>query len=244
MLWNPLATMREQWSRRPTVSVIDDDIRIQSALRRVFESVGLNVQLFTSGSRFLESPILDDASCIVLDVRFPVSGLKFQEELAKAKIQVPIVFLTGHGDIQMAVRAMKAGAVDFLTKPFREQDLLDAVATALERDWARRAEERAHSALRERLNSLSARERDIVAGVAAGALNKQIAADLGVSEVTVKVHRATAMRKLRAKSVAELVRIAVQAEPLALLPREAHKGEQLQGESLDAIYREPSKHGR
>jgi RNA polymerase sigma factor (sigma-70 family) len=136
----------------------------------------------------------------VLDVRFPVSGLKFQEELAKAKIQVPIVFLTGHGDIPMAVRAMKAGAVDFLTKPFREQDLLDAVATALEKDRARRAKERANSVLRESLNSLSARERDIVARVAAGALNKQIAADLGVSEVTVKVYRATAMRKLRAKS--------------------------------------------
>jgi RNA polymerase sigma factor (sigma-70 family) len=148
-----------------------------------------------------------------------VSGLKFQEEFAKANVQVPIVFLTGHGDIPMAVRAMKAGAVDFLTKPFREQDLLDAVATALEKDRARRAKELANSALRESLNSLSARERDIVARVAAGALNKQIAADLGVSEVTVKVHRATAMRKLRAKSVAELVRIAVQAEPLALLPR-------------------------
>ena len=148
-----------------------------------------------------------------------MSGLKFQEELAKANVQVPIVFLTGHGDIPMAVRAMKAGAVDFLTKPFREQDLLDAVATALEKDRARRANELANTALRESLNSLSARERDIVARVAAGALNKQIAADLGVSEVTVKVHRATAMRKLRAKSVAELVRIAVQAEPLALLPR-------------------------
>ena len=149
----------------------------------------------------------------MLDVRFPVSGLKFQEELAKANVQVPIVFLTGHGDIPMAVRAMKAGAVDFLTKPFREQDLLDAVATALEIDRARRAKELANSALRESLNSLSARERDIVARVAEGALNKQIAADLGVSEVTVKVYRATAMRKLRAKSVADLVRIAVQAEP-------------------------------
>ena len=132
----------------------------------------------------------------------------------KAKVRVPIVFLTGHGDIPMAVRAMKAGAVDFLTKPFREQDLLDAVATALEKDRARRAKELANSALRESLNSLSARERDIVARVAEGALNKQIAADLGVSEVTVKVYRATAMRKLRAKSVADLVRIAVQAEPL------------------------------
>ena len=215
--------MKGQSSRTPTVSVIDDDARIRAALKDVFELVGLNVQLFTSGNTFLESPIPESANCIVLDVRFPVSGLKFQEELAKAKIQVPIVFLTGHGDIPMAVRAMKAGAVDFLTKPFREQDLLDAVATALEMDRARRAKELANSALRESLNSLSARERDIVARVAAGALNKQIAADLGVSEVTVKVYRATAMRKLRAKSVADLVRIAVRAEPLTPFPREVDK---------------------
>ena len=219
MLWNQLATMKRECFRTPTVSVIDDDVHIRAALKKVFESCGLNVQFFTSGHSFLESAISDSTGCIVLDVRFPVSGLKFQEELAKANVQVPIVFLTGHGDIPMAVRAMKAGAVDFLTKPFREQDLLDAVATALEKDRARRANELANTALRESLNSLSARERDIVARVAAGALNKQIAADLGVSEVTVKVHRATAMRKLRAKSVAELVRIAVQAEPLALLPR-------------------------
>lgn len=225
MLWKQLATAKGEFFRRPTVSVIDDDVHIRAALKKVFESVALNVQFFKSGHAFLESPISGSPGCIVLDVRFPVSGLKFQEELAKANIQVPIVFLTGHGDIPMAVRAMKAGAVDFLTKPFREQDLLDAVATALEKDRARRAKELANSALRESLNSLSARERDIVARVAAGALNKQIAADLGVSEVTVKVYRATAMRKLRAKSVAELVRIAVQAEPLALLPREVDKAE-------------------
>lgn len=217
--------MEGERSRRPTVSVIDDDAFIRATLKRVFESVGLAVELFKSGHSFLEYPLSDSPNCIVLDVRFPVSGLKFQEELAKANIQVPIVFLTGHGDIPMAVRAMKAGAVDFLTKPFREQDLLDAVATALDKDRARRADELATSTLRERFNSLSARERDIVARVAAGALNKQIATDLGVSEVTIKVHRATAMRKLRAKSVAELVRIAVLAEPLALLPREADKAE-------------------
>lgn len=225
MLWNQLATMRGEHSRRATVSVIDDDVHIRAALKKVFESVGLNVQLFASGHSFLESPISDSAGCIVLDVRFPVSGLKFQEELAKANIQVPIVFLTAHGDISMAVRAMKAGAVDFLTKPFREQDLLDAVATALEKDRARRAKELANAALRESLNSLSARERDVVARVAAGALNKQIAADLGVSEVTVKVNRATAMRKLGAKSVAELVRIVVQADPLATLPQGLEKAE-------------------
>jgi FixJ family two-component response regulator len=137
-----------------------------------------------------------------------MSGLRFQEELTKAKIHVPIVFLTGHGDIPMAVRAIKAGAVDFLTKPFRNQDLLDAVSTALEQDRAHRAKEQASSTLRKNFDSLSARERDVVARVAAGRLNKQIAADLRVSEVTVKVHRANAMRKLRAKSVPELVRTA------------------------------------
>jgi FixJ family two-component response regulator len=126
--------MKGESSRTPTVSVIDDDAGIRAALKDVFESVGLNVQLFTSGNAFLESPIPESANCIVLDVRFPVSGLKFQEELVKAKVRVPIVSLTGHGNIPMAVRAMKAGAVDFLTKPFREQDLLDAVATALEMD--------------------------------------------------------------------------------------------------------------
>ena len=136
-----------------------------------------------------------------------MSGPKFQEELAKAEIRVPIVFLTGYGDVPMAVRAIKAGAVDFLTKPFREQDLLDAVTTALEQDASRRAEELKNATLRESFNSLSGREREVIAQVAAGALNKQIAADLGVSEVTVKVHRANAMRKLRAKSVAELVRM-------------------------------------
>ena len=136
-----------------------------------------------------------------------MSGPKFQEELAKAEIRVPIVFLTGYGDIPMAVRAIKAGAVDFLTKPFREQDLLDAVTTALEQDGSRRAEELKNATLRESFDSLSGREREVIAQVAAGARNKQIAADLGVSEVAVKVHRANAMRKLRAKSVAELVRM-------------------------------------
>lgn len=141
MLWNQFATTSRECSQQATVSVIDDDVHIRAALKKIFRTVGLNVQLFTSGHSFLESPISDSAGCIVLDVRFPVSGLKLQEELAKANIRVPIVFLTGHGDIPMAVRAMKAGAVDFLTKPFREQDLLDAVATALEMDRARRAKE-------------------------------------------------------------------------------------------------------
>jgi FixJ family two-component response regulator len=192
------------------VFVIDENASLRAALKELFESVGLQVEFFASGSAFLENrPPESTNSCLVLDVRLPgMSGLRFQEELTKAKIHVPIVFLTGHGDIPMAVRAIKAGAVDFLTKPFRNQDLLDAVSTALEQDRAHRAKEQASSTLRKNFDSLSARERDVVARVAAGRLNKQIAADLRVSEVTVKVHRANAMRKLRAKSVPELVRTA------------------------------------
>ena len=191
------------------VFVIDNDASLRAAFKELFESVGLQVEFFASGSAFLENRNPNTtSSCLVLDVRLPgMSGLKVQEELAKAKISTPIIFLTGHGDIPIAVRAMKAGAVEFLTKPFRDQDLLDAVSTALDQDRARRAKEQASSTLRESFNSLSARERDVVAGVTAGRLNKQIAADLGVSEVTVKVHRANAMRKLRVKSVQELVRM-------------------------------------
>ena len=191
-----------------TVFVIDDDASLRAALKELFESVGLQVELFGSGESFLERKHSNSTSCLVLDIRLPgMSGLKCQEELANAKISIPIIFLTGHGDIPMAVRAMKSGAVDFLTKPFRNQDLLDAVAAALEQDRARRTKEESHSTLRENFKSLSPRERDVVIRVASGGLNKQIAADLGVSEVTVKVHRANAMRKLRVKSVAELVRI-------------------------------------
>ena len=191
------------------VFLIDNDASLRAALKELFESVGLHVEFFASGSAFLENrPPESTNSCLVLDARLPgMSGLRFQEELTKVKIHVPIVFLTGHGDIPMAVRAMKAGAVDFLTKPFRNQDLLDAVFTALEQDRAHREKEQASSTLRENFDSLSARERDVVAGVTAGRLNKQIAADLGVSEVTVKVHRAKAMRKLLVKSVQELVRM-------------------------------------
>jgi FixJ family two-component response regulator len=190
------------------VFVIDNDASLRAALKELFEFVGLHVELFASGSAFLENrPPESTNNCLVLDVRLPgMSGLRFQEELATAEVNIPIIFLTGHGDIPMAVRAMKAGAVDFLTKPFRNQDLLDAVSTALDQDRARRAKEQSSSTLRESFDRLSARERDVVAGVTAGRLNKQIAADLGVSEVTVKVNRANAMRKLRAKSVPELVR--------------------------------------
>ena len=191
------------------VFVIDEDASLRATLKEHFESVGLHVELFASGGSFLENRNPNTtSSCLVLDVRLTgMSGLKVQEELAKAKISTPIIFLTSHADIPIAVRAMKAGAVDFLTKPFRNQDLLDAVSTALEQDRARRDKEQSNSTLLKRFKSLSARERDVVAGVIVGRLNRQIAADLGVSEITVKVHRANAMRKLRAKSLPELVRM-------------------------------------
>jgi len=190
------------------VVVIDDDPSCRVALKELFESVGLKVQLYASGRTFLEDGLPDASSCLVLDIRLPeTSGLKVQEELAKAHIDVPIVFVTGHGDIPMAVRAMKAGAADFLTKPFRSEDLLDAVFSALERDRARRKERELHSTNRKNFESLSARQREVVARVAAGDLNKQIAAKLELSEVTVKLHRARAMHKMGAKTLAELMRM-------------------------------------
>ena len=190
------------------IVVIDADASCQAGLKELFQSVGLEVKLYTSGSAFLEDGTPEDPSCLVLDVRLPgMGGPKLQEELVKAKIRLPIVFLTEYGDIPMAVRAMKAGAVDFLTKPFRNQDLLDAVFAALEQDRVRREKEESHSTLQKNFESLSPREREVIARVAAGDLNKQIAAALGVSEVTVKLHRANAMRKMRAKSLADLVRM-------------------------------------
>jgi FixJ family two-component response regulator len=200
--------------RDEIVVVIDDDASVQAALAQLLKSVGLKVKLYTSGIAFLEDGTPDMASCIVLAVRLPqMSGLKFQEELAKLNIRVPIVFLTAHADIPMAVRALKAGAVDFLTKPFREQDLLDAVFTALERDRVRRELQKLHSTLREHFESLSPREREVITRVTVGDPNKQIAAELGLSEVTVKVHRANAMRKMRAKSLADLVRMIEHCDP-------------------------------
>ncbi len=190
------------------VVVIDDDGEVRAALKGLLDSVGLKVSLFGSAAEFLESTVPDTTCCMVLDVRMPnMSGLQLQEELARAEVQIPIVFITGHGDIPMAVRAMKAGAVDFLTKPFANQDLLDAVFSALERDRARRTQQESISTLRGYFNALSVREKQVLSHVAAGRLNKQIAADLGISEVMVKVHRANGMRKMHAKSVAEWVRM-------------------------------------
>ena len=191
------------------VFVIDDDASMRTSLSSLFRSVGLRVEVFDSASDFLKAGRPDAASCMVLDVRLPgVSGLDFQSELAKANIRIPIVFITGHGDIPMTVKAMKAGAVEFLTKPFREQDLLDAVRLGLERDRIRRAGEAVVSELRGKFEALTSREQEVMGFVTSGLMNKQIAADLGVSEITVKVHRGNVMRKMGAKSLADLVRMA------------------------------------
>jgi FixJ family two-component response regulator len=190
------------------VYVLDDDAYARQGLDNLLQSVGLQVMTFASVKEFLGSVRPDAASCLVLDVRLPgLSGLDFQTELMKLNINIPIVFITGHGDIPMTVRAMKAGAVEFLTKPIREQDLLDAVRIALDRDSTQRSNAKAITDTRARLESLTPRERDVVALVTSGRMNKQVAAELGVSEVTVKVNRHNAMKKLGTKSLADLVRL-------------------------------------
>src|SRR5215203_2151155 len=191
------------------VFVIDDDEAVRDSLKSLLRSVGLNVEAFGSAAEFLAIKPPNVPSCLVLDVRLPgVSGLDFQDELAKADIQVPIIFITGHGDIPMTVKAMKAGAVEFLPKPFRDQDLLDAVRVGLDRDRAKRESDRSTSKLRTDFESLTAREEQVIALVTSGLMNKQIAAEIGVSEITAKVHRGNVMRKMGAKSLAELVRMA------------------------------------
>ncbi len=193
----------------PTVFVIDDDPSMRESLSNLFRSVGLQVEVFGSASEFLQSKLPDVTSCLLLDVRLPrLSGLDFQVELMKAGIHIPIIFMTGHGDIPMSVKAMKAGAVDFLSKPFRDEDMLDAVARAIENDRKRRADAEAHSDVRARFAILTAREREVLALVAAGLLNKQIAAEIGLAEITVKIHRANVMKKMGVKSLADLVRTA------------------------------------
>lgn len=201
---------------RSTVLVVDDDVSVREALSDLFQSVGLHVEVFASTQEFLKNRRPEGPGCLVLDVRLPgKSGLDFQQELNAANINLPIVFLTGHGDIPMSVRAMKAGAVEFLTKPFRDQDMLDAVQLAIEQDRKQHKDAVATFKLKANFETLSAREQQIMSLVAAGLMNKQIAAEIGVSEVTVKVHRGSVMRKMGAKSIADLVRMsdALRARP-------------------------------
>jgi FixJ family two-component response regulator len=191
------------------VFVVDDDASVREALKSLIRSVGLQVELCDSAQEFLQRKRPDVPSCLVLDIRLPgISGLDFQRKLAEANIPIPIIFITGHGDIPMSVRAMKAGAVEFLTKPFHDQNLLDAIHLALERDRAAHQREAEIAALRERFDSLTPREREVLPRVVSGLLNKQIAAEIGTSETTVKVHRGQLMRKMGARSLPELVRMA------------------------------------
>ena len=202
-------TTKETPELQPMVFVVDDDPSLRKALASLFRSVGLRVEVFGSAPEFLQSTLPDVPSCLVLDIRLPgPSGLDFQAELAKANIHIPIIFVTGHGDIPMTVRAMKAGAIDFLSKPFRDQDMLDAVATAVERDRKRRKDEKIISDLRAHFDSLTPREQEVLGLVAAGLMNKQIAAEIDLAEITVKIHRGHIMKKMGARSLADLVRMA------------------------------------
>jgi FixJ family two-component response regulator len=194
-------------AKEPIVFVVDDDVSMRRALANLFQSVGLKVEVFGSAPEMLRSKLPDVPSCLVLDIRLPgLSGLDFQTELAKANVRMPVIFMTGHGDIPMTVRAMKGGAIDFLTKPFRDQDMLDAVVTAIERDRQRRESDKVLASLQALLETLTARERQILVLVSSGLMNKQIAAELGLAEITVKIHRGHIMKKMGAKSLVDLVK--------------------------------------
>ncbi|GLR88126.1 response regulator transcription factor [Bradyrhizobium iriomotense] len=208
MTERPAPSLPQAGDNEPIVLVVDDDPSVRRALTNLFESVGLKVAAFGSAQEILQSKPPEVPSCLVLDIRLPgLSGLDLQADLAKANIHTPIIFITGHGDIPMTVRAMKSGAVDFLTKPVRDQDMLDAVQAAIERDRKRREIEKTVSNVRSRFESLTPRERDVLSLVASGKMNKHVAAELGLAEITVKIYRGQIMRKMGAKSLAELVKM-------------------------------------
>jgi FixJ family two-component response regulator len=201
--------MPEEMNSKAVVHIVDDDESLRHALDSLFRSIGLQTRTYGSARAFLDAGIGDLPGCIVLDVRLPgISGLDFQEQLAGLGIHLPVVLITGHGDIPMSVRAMKAGAVDFLAKPFRDQDMLDAVAAAIDRDRTRRTADDGAAAIRDRFATLSPREQQVMLLVTAGKMNKQVAGELGLSEITVKIHRGSAMRKMGARTLADLVRMA------------------------------------
>jgi FixJ family two-component response regulator len=201
--------MQHEANSDATIHIIDDDEPLRLALDSLFRSVGLRTRTYGSTGEFLGAKLDDSPGCLVLDVRLPgLSGLDFQEQLAGHGVHLPAILITGHGDIPMSVRAMKAGAVDFLPKPFRDQDMLDAVATAITRDAERRARDGQSDQVRERFSTLTPREQQVMMLVTTGKMNKQVAGDLGLSEITVKIHRGSAMRKMGARTLADLVRMA------------------------------------
>lgn len=219
----PSAPVRDKETvKGPVVFVIDDDLSMRRALTSLIQSVGLEVETFGSAAELLKGKLPEVASCLVLDIRLPgLSGLDLQIELGRANINIPIIFITGHGDIPMTVRAMKSGAVDFLTKPFRDQDLLDAVVKAIDKDRRRREADNAIAGLQSLYDRLSVRERDVLGFVAAGLMNKQIAAELDLAEITVKIYRGHIMKKMQARSLADLIRM---TETLGIRPSKPSGG--------------------